>query len=126
MVALTLHNISKSFGADEVLKDISLTVMDEQRLGLVGPNGAGKTTLLRIICCEMTASSGSVSVANPAGVGYLSQECLRVRGIPCGRRCWQYSMTCSMESACASWSIRWRTPLRTTMRGGAFPASMSV
>jgi ATPase subunit of ABC transporter with duplicated ATPase domains len=80
LVALTLHNIRKSFGADEVLKDISLTVMDEQRLGLVGPNGAGKTTLLRIICGEMTADSGSVSVANPAGVGYLSQE------VPAGTR----------------------------------------
>jgi ATP-binding cassette subfamily F protein 3 len=74
LVALTLNNINKSFGADEVLKNISLTVTDEQRLGLVGPNGAGKTTLLRIICGEMAADSGSVSIANPAGLGYLSQE----------------------------------------------------
>ena len=80
MVALTLHNISKSFGADEVLKNISLTVTDEQRLGLVGPNGAGKTTLLRIICGEEAPDSGTVSVANPAGVGYLSQE------VPAGTR----------------------------------------
>ena len=74
MVALTLNNINKSFGADEVLKDISLMLTDEQRIGLVGPNGAGKTTLLRIICGEMAADSGSVSIANPAGLGYLSQE----------------------------------------------------
>ncbi len=74
MVALTLNNINKSFGADEVLKDISLVLTDEQRLGLVGPNGAGKTTLLRIICGEMAADSGSVSIANPSGLGYLSQE----------------------------------------------------
>lgn len=74
MVALTLNNINKSFGADEVLKDISLMLTDEQRVGLVGPNGAGKTTLLRIICGEMTADSGSVGIANPVGLGYLSQE----------------------------------------------------
>lgn len=74
MVALTINNISKSFGADEVLKNISLMLTDEQRLGLVGPNGAGKTTLLRIISGEMAADSGSVSIANPAGLGYLSQE----------------------------------------------------
>ena len=80
MVALTLNNISKSFGADEVLKDISLMVTDEQRLGLVGPNGAGKTTLLRILAGEIAPDSGSVSVANPAGVGYLSQE------VPAGTR----------------------------------------
>jgi ATP-binding cassette subfamily F protein 3 len=74
LVALTINNISKSFGADEVLKNISLMLTDEQRLGLVGPNGAGKTTLLRIISGEMAADSGSVSIANPAGLGYLSQE----------------------------------------------------
>jgi len=74
LVALTLNNISKSFGADEVLKNVSLVLTDEQRLGLVGPNGAGKTTLLRIICGEMAADNGSVSIANPAGLGYLSQE----------------------------------------------------
>ena len=49
---LTLKNISKSFGIDEVLKDVSFTVTDKSILGLVGSNGAGKTTLLRIITGE--------------------------------------------------------------------------
>jgi ATP-binding cassette subfamily F protein 3 len=74
LVALALNKINKSFGADEVLGDVSLVLTDEQCLGLVGPNGAGKTTLLRIICGEMAADSGAVSITNPAGVGYLSQE----------------------------------------------------
>ncbi len=58
---------------DEVLRNVSLILTDEQRLGLVGPNGAGKTTLLRIICGEMAADSGSVSIANPRGLA-MSQE----------------------------------------------------
>ena len=71
---LTLKNINKSFGADEVLKDVSFTLTDEMRIGLVGPNGAGKTTLMRIVCGDLTADGGSVSIAPGAEVGYLSQE----------------------------------------------------
>ena len=71
---LTLKNINKSFGADEILKDVSFTLTDEMRIGLVGPNGAGKTTLMRIVCGDLTADGGSVSIAPGAEVGYLSQE----------------------------------------------------
>ncbi len=74
MTILTLKNIKKSFGADEVLSDVSLTLTDEMRIGLVGPNGAGKTTLMRIVCGEMSADGGSVAIAPGAQVGYLSQE----------------------------------------------------
>ncbi len=74
MTILTLKNIQKSFGADEVLKDVSFTLTDEMRIGLVGPNGAGKTTLMRIVCGELPADGGSVSIAPGAQVGYLSQE----------------------------------------------------
>jgi len=71
---LTLKNIKKSFGADEILSDVSFTLTDEMRIGLVGPNGAGKTTLMRIVCGELPADSGTVSIAPGAQVGYLSQE----------------------------------------------------
>ena len=74
MTILTLKNIKKSFGADEVLSDVSFTLTDEMRIGLVGPNGAGKTTLMRIVCGELPADSGTVSIAPGAQVGYLSQE----------------------------------------------------
>jgi len=74
LTILTLKNINKSFGADVVLKDVSFTLTDEMRIGLVGPNGAGKTTLMRIVCGEMTADGGSVSIAPGAEVGYLAQE----------------------------------------------------
>ncbi len=72
MIALSLKDIAKSFGADEVLTGVTLTLTDEMRMGLVGPNGAGKTTLLRIICGEIPADSGTVSLGSTAG--YLRQE----------------------------------------------------
>ncbi len=74
MVILALKNINKSYGADNVLNDVSLTLTDDMRLGLVGPNGAGKTTLLRIICAELEADGGEVSLAPGNIAGYLAQE----------------------------------------------------
>ncbi|MGI5850047.1 MAG: ribosomal protection-like ABC-F family protein [Christensenellales bacterium] len=74
MTALSLKNISKSFGASDILKDLSLTVTDEMRVGLVGPNGAGKTTLLRIICGEIVSDNGTVGLGPGVTVGYLPQE----------------------------------------------------
>ena len=72
MIALSLKDIAKSFGAETVLSGVTLTLTDEMRMGLVGPNGAGKTTLLRIICGEIPADSGTVSLGS--GAGYLRQE----------------------------------------------------
>ena len=74
MTILTLKNISKSFGIDEVLKDVSFTVTDKSILGLVGSNGAGKTTLLRIITGEHQCDSGSVAIPSSVQVSYLEQE----------------------------------------------------
>ena len=74
MVSLSLKNISKSFGADAILDDVSLTLTDDMCLGIVGPNGAGKTTLLRIICGELDSDSGSVGMPASVSAGYLRQE----------------------------------------------------
>lgn len=74
MVALSLRNIKIAFGAEQILTDVSLTLTDDMRLGIVGPNGVGKTTLLRIICGELVADGGSVGLSYGASVGYLPQE----------------------------------------------------
>jgi multiple sugar transport system ATP-binding protein len=62
MTALTLTNISKSFGAVEVLKDISLTVEEGEFVVFVGPSGCGKSTLLRVIAGLEDASAGTVDI----------------------------------------------------------------
>ena len=71
---LHVNNISKSYGVETVLSDISFLVNGGERVGLVGPNGCGKTTLLRIIVGLEQADSGHVRLNPPdLAVGYLAQ-----------------------------------------------------
>lgn len=62
MTALTLTNVSKSFGHLEVLKDINLTVNDGEFVVFVGPSGCGKSTLLRVIAGLEDASTGTIAI----------------------------------------------------------------
>ncbi|HEX7154003.1 MAG TPA: ATP-binding cassette domain-containing protein [Thermoanaerobaculia bacterium] len=55
-----LAGITKSFGANRAVDDVSLTLSDGEIVGLVGENGAGKTTLMRIAAGELTADAGRV------------------------------------------------------------------
>ncbi len=73
MSILTAENISKSYGAQDVLLDVSLQVARGDRIALVGPNGHGKTTLLRILAGLEAPSSGTVSRAKGLTIGYLPQ-----------------------------------------------------
>ena len=69
---IAIEHISKSFGAQQVLKDINLEIPAGQVLGLLGPNGAGKSTLMKILIGLWKADSGSVSV--PSRIGYLPEN----------------------------------------------------
>jgi ATP-binding cassette subfamily F protein 3 len=71
---LQVSNLSKTYGDDVILEDVSFVVNPGQRAGLVGPNGCGKTTLLRIIVGQEQPDRGSVR-PSPADVtvGYLTQ-----------------------------------------------------
>ncbi len=73
MTILTARNLSKSFGAHEVLRDISITLTNKARMGLVGVNGCGKTTLLRILAGELSADSGQLTLLKGTRTGYLAQ-----------------------------------------------------
>lgn len=70
---LSCQNISKSFGSDDILKDISFQVNEGDKLAIVGSNGAGKSTLLKIITGELSADQGTVVFAKGTTVGYLAQ-----------------------------------------------------
>jgi len=71
---LQVSNISKSYGVNAVLTNITLQVLERERIGLVGVNGAGKSTLLKIIAGEMSADSGSIHRAKETKIGYLAQN----------------------------------------------------
>jgi ATP-binding cassette subfamily F protein 3 len=66
--------VEKSFGANTVLRDVSLRLEWGQRVGLVGPNGSGKTTLLRIVEGDLEPDRGYVRRAHGLRCGYLRQE----------------------------------------------------
>ncbi|HEY5983376.1 MAG TPA: ABC-F family ATP-binding cassette domain-containing protein [Anaerolineales bacterium] len=74
MSLITATSLSKSFGAEDIFRDVSFSVGKGARLALVGPNGIGKTTLLRILVGLEQPSSGQVTRAKALGVGYLPQE----------------------------------------------------
>ena len=74
MQILTIQGVSKSFGVNEVLHDVSFSLKEGERVGLVGANGAGKTTLMNIVAGLSEADAGSVAFAPGARVGYLRQQ----------------------------------------------------
>jgi ATP-binding cassette subfamily F protein uup len=71
---LTAEGISKSFGAQVVLDDVSVVLQPTERVGLLGRNGMGKSTLARILAGVASPDAGSVQVRKDASVFYLSQE----------------------------------------------------
>ncbi|MFN8443703.1 MAG: ABC-F family ATP-binding cassette domain-containing protein [Caldilineaceae bacterium] len=70
---LTINKISKSYGINQVLNQVSFLVSPGQKVGLVGANGVGKSTLLKIIVGEVEADGGSLSIAPHRSIGYLPQ-----------------------------------------------------
>lgn len=70
---LSCQNISKSFGTDEILKDVNFHIEANEKAAIVGINGAGKSTLLKIIMREETADTGEVVLSKDRTIGYLAQ-----------------------------------------------------
>lgn len=74
MIILALQDVRKSFGTHEVLKSVSFTLQEGERMGLVGVNGSGKSTMMKIIAGLETADSGSVNMQKGLRIGYLAQQ----------------------------------------------------
>ncbi|MFH1060497.1 MAG: ABC-F family ATP-binding cassette domain-containing protein [Pseudomonadota bacterium] len=77
---ITLHQIHKYYGRQDVLKGVSLHVSPGERLGLVGPNGAGKSTILGMMLGTVEPDKGEVFRAKHLRLGYLPQELLHLTG----------------------------------------------
>ena len=74
MSLLTASGVGQSFGGFDVFTNISLSIPNDAKIGLVGPNGIGKTSLLQILAGMAKPTSGSVHRAREARLGYLRQE----------------------------------------------------
>ena len=74
MIILALQDVRKSFGTHEVLKSVSFTLQEGERMGMVGVNGSGKSTLMKIIAGLESADSGSVNIQKGLRLGYLAQQ----------------------------------------------------
>ena len=71
---LSCSHISKSFGTNVVLDDISFHIEDYEKTAIVGINGAGKSTLLKIIVGELSADQGEITLSKGKTLGYLAQH----------------------------------------------------
>ena len=74
MIVLSAQNVAKAFGINVVLKDVSFTLQQGDRIGLVGVNGCGKSTLMRIIAGLDSPDSGEISIVRGTRIGYLAQQ----------------------------------------------------
>ena len=74
MSLLQVQKISKSFGGRSLFSEASLSVNENEHIGVIGPNGAGKTTLFKMIAGKETFDSGEIVKRQGLRIGYLEQE----------------------------------------------------
>lgn len=73
MMICDIQHLTKQFGGDDILTDVSLFIEHQDRIGLIGRNGSGKTTLLRLIARLDSEDSGTIYQKNGLSIGYLAQ-----------------------------------------------------
>lgn len=74
MIIAQAQDLEQRFGGNTIFSNISFSVPDNARIGLVGPNGAGKTTLLKIMTGQQELTSGQFTINKGLKVGYIAQE----------------------------------------------------
>lgn len=71
---INAQGISKTFGANPLFQNVSFTVSEGDRIGLIGPNGSGKSTLLRILGGDERPDSGDIAVRKNIRLSYVDQD----------------------------------------------------
>lgn len=74
MIVLNCNNIGFSYGTDTIIKNISFSLQENDKAGLVGVNGAGKSTLFKIITGELHQEEGDLFISKDLVLGYLRQN----------------------------------------------------
>ena len=74
MIILSAKDITKTYGVDTILENVSFHVNEGDRVGIVGANGAGKSTLLNILSGNLQCDSGDFFLSQSTTIGYLKQK----------------------------------------------------
>jgi ABC transport system ATP-binding/permease protein len=71
---LNTNKLSKSFGATPLFRNLSVSIQEGDRLGLIGPNGSGKSTLLQLLAGILPPDSGEVVLRSGTKLAYVPQD----------------------------------------------------
>jgi ATP-binding cassette subfamily F protein uup len=71
---IAAQGLSKRYGAEPLFQDISFTVSEGERIGLIGPNGSGKSTLLEILCGRVQPDTGEVAIRKRTRLASVAQN----------------------------------------------------
>lgn len=74
MIAISINDLSLSFGTTVILDKVSFSLEETDKLGIIGVNGSGKSTLFRLILGEETPTDGGVYISHGKSVGVLTQD----------------------------------------------------
>ena len=71
---VSFHHVSKHYGGNDVLSDVSFQINPGDKVGLIGANGAGKSTVLHLLLGAQRPSAGSVVVGPDLRIGHVPQQ----------------------------------------------------
>ncbi|NLJ78617.1 MAG: ABC-F family ATP-binding cassette domain-containing protein [Tissierellia bacterium] len=74
MIVLSCNDICKTYGANPILNNISFSIRNGEKVGLIGPNGSGKTTLFNILVGAIEKDMGNIFIRRGLKIGYLKQH----------------------------------------------------
>ena len=78
---LNAQSLAKSYGANPLFQNVSFTVSEGDRIGLIGPNGSGKSTLLGILAGRVDPDSGDLATRKRTRMSYVAQESQFAAGV---------------------------------------------
>ena len=102
-----LNGVSKSFGSQDVLRDVSFQINPSEKIGLIGANGAGKTTLLKILSGIYEPDSGALT--RKSGLGrseHWTRYPIFTKALPSSKKDSALRIIYAVwKMRCAGWSI---------------------